>query len=90
MDLRELQRALRRKLEASEDRKGDHVFFCFSIGGAEHRVAKFSHSARGQLPEFVIADTAKRLKLSKSELEGLVDCPLTSEGFLELWNARAG
>ena len=34
-------------------------------------------------------DTAKRLRLDKSELEALVECLLTTEEFLELWHARS-
>jgi hypothetical protein len=41
------------------------------------------------LPDFVVADTAKRLKLDKGELENLVECCLTAEAFLEMWQARS-
>ena len=41
------------------------------------------------MPDFVVADTAKRLKLDKAELEDLVECPLTADVFLELWQARS-
>jgi hypothetical protein len=90
VDLRELQRALRRKLKAIEDSRSDHVFYFVTINGEEHRAAKFSHSSKGgRLPDFVVADTAKRLKLDKAELEDLVECPLTADVFLELWQARS-
>ena len=85
MDVRELQRALRRKLGAVEDRRRHHVFWWLEIDGREHRVAKFSHSSRGQLPQYILSDTAKRLKLSNAELDDLVNCPLTEAEFLRLW-----
>ena len=88
MDVRDLQRALRRKLSAIEDRRSHHVFFWVTIEGREFRAAKFSHSSRGQLPEFIVADTAQRLKLNRAELDDLVNCPLTGELFLELWSSR--
>ena len=88
MDRAELQSTLSRKLGAAEDRKNHHVFYFLEVNGREHRVAKFSHSSRGQLPAFVVSDTAKRLKLSGPELNDLVDCSLTEEGFLALWSAR--
>ena len=88
VDARDLQRALRRKLKAVEDRRSHHVFYWVAIEGREFRVAKFSHSSRGQLPNFVVSDTAQRLKLSGPELSSLVDCPLSGEQFLELWATR--
>ena len=89
MDIGELQGALRRKLNASEDRRSHHVFFWMEVEGRDHRVAKFSHSGRGQLPQFVVSDTARRLRLRGGELQELVDCPLSGEQFLELWRARS-
>lgn len=88
MDVRELQRALRRKLGAVEDRRRHHVFWWLEIDGREHRVAKFSHSSRGQLPHYILSDTAKRLKLSNPELDDLVNCPLTEAEFLRMWALR--
>ena len=88
MDVRELQRGLRRKLDAVEDRRSHHIFYWVTIDGLEFRAAKFSHSSRGQLPDFILSDTAQRLKLSRAELNDLVDCPLNRERFLELWKIR--
>ena len=88
VDVRDLQRALRRKLRAVEDRRSHHVFFWVTIDGLDFRAAKFSHSGRGQLPGFIVSDTAQRLKLSRAELDDLVDCPLSGEQFLELWAVR--
>lgn len=73
MDIRELQGSLRRKLDAVEDRRYHHVFYWITIDGRDFRAAKFSHSSRGQLPEFIVADTAQRLKLSRAELNDLVE-----------------
>ena len=86
MDVGDLQRALRRKLGAQEDRSSHHVFFFVDIpGDAELRAAKFSHSARGRLRDYVVADTGRRLKLTRRELDELVDCTLSGEGFWRLW-----
>ena len=89
MDITDLQRALRRKLNTEEDRKKDHIYYWATIQDRDYRVAKFSHSARGQLPDFIIENTYKRLKLNRRELENLVDCPLSSEEFLRLWSERS-
>ena len=88
MDVRELQRALQRKLGTVEDRRRHHVFWWFEFDGREYRVAKFSHSSRGQLPQYIVSNTAKRLKLTNSELDDLVDCPLTGDEFRRLWVLR--
>lgn len=83
----DLQRVLRRKLNAQEERASHHVYFFIDIpGNGELRVAKFSHSARGRLPDFVVADTARRLGLSRRRLDELVECTLSGDGFWELWN----
>ena len=88
MDIGDLQRALRRKLNAQEERASHHVYFFIDIpGNGELRAAKFSHSARGRLPDFVVADTARRLKLTRRGLEEFVECTLSGDGFWELWNA---
>lgn len=71
-------------MRAVEDRRSHHWFYWVEIDGREFRVAKFSHSSRGQLPEFIVSDTAQRLKLSGPELNDLVDCTLSREQFLEL------
>ena len=88
MDVRDLERALRRKLGAVEDRRRHHVFWWLEINEREYRVAKFSHSSRGQLPQYILADTAKRLKLTNSELDDLANCPLTGDEFRRLWAIR--
>ncbi len=87
MDVGDLQRELRRKLGAEQDRSSHHVYFFLDIpGNGELRVAKFSHSARGRLPDFVVADTARRLRLSKSQIEALVECTISGSAFWEIWN----
>ena len=88
MDARDLQRALRRKLDAEEDRSGDHVFYWMAVNGQDLRVAKFSHSERGQLRNHVILDAAKRLKLTRPQLDELVDCLMTKEAFWILWESN--
>ena len=87
MDARELRRALRRKLDAEEDRKRHHIYFWVNIDGETFRAAKFSHSQRGQLRNLIIRDTAHRLRLTTAQLQELVDCPLSRNRFLELWHS---
>ena len=88
MDVRELRRALQRKLGADEDRRSHHVFLYVRIDQSDIRAAKFSDSQRGQLAEFIVSDTARRLRLSRAELNELVDCPMDQARFLRLWRSR--
>lgn len=76
MRVRQLQRALRRKLGAVESRKSHHVFYYMTVHCQEFRIAKFSHSMRGQLSNLVLSDTARRLRLRRSEFDALVECSL--------------
>ena len=89
MDTRELQRALMGKLGASEARQSHHIYYFLNVNGADHRVAKLSHSSRGQLHRFIVSDTAKRLRLSGPQLAALVDCSLGKAQFFESWDSKA-
>ncbi len=88
MDSREIRSTLVAKLDAEEDRTGHHVYFWLNVDGHEFRVGKMSHSARGQAPEYVIKDTAKRLRLTKEEFESLVGCTITKEMHKDIWRER--
>ncbi len=88
MDYRDIRSALGPKLDAVEDRSGDHIYFYLTIDGHDFRVGKLSHSARGQADDYVIKDTAHRLKLTKKEFISLVDCIIDKEGHEKLWRER--
>ena len=88
MDNREIRSTLVAKLDAVEDRAGHHVYFWLDIDGSEFRVGKLSHSARGQAPDHVVSDTAKRLKLTKKEFNSLVDCTINKEMHEDIWRER--
>ena len=83
MHIRQLQRALRRKLDAVESRKSHHVFYYMTVHCRDLRIAKFSHSMRGQLSNLVLSDTARRLRLRRSELDELVECSLNKSDILQ-------
>ena len=89
MNVRALQRALTQKLGATEDRRSSHIFYFVDIAGKGRRAAKLSHSARGQVPHYVINDTAKRLRLDSSEVHQLVDCKLSGDAAIDLWIQRS-
>ena len=88
MDYREIRSTLMSKLEASEDRSGHHVFFYITMDGHDFRTGKLSHGARGQAEDFIISDTARRLKLTKKEFGSLVDCDIDREQHEIIWRER--
>ena len=59
-----------------------------AVGGKEYLAAGHSHSSSGQLPHYIVSDTARRLRLNRSELDSLVNCPLSRKQFLDLWEER--
>lgn len=91
MDFRELSRTLKSKLGAEEDRQGHHISYGLILEGQEKMVGKVSHSARGsdQVPDFIVGDTAKRLRLTKPEFLRLVDCIIDKDEHQRLWRERA-
>lgn len=88
MDYRDLRSTLISKLSAAEDRARHHIYFYIAIDGRDFRVGKLSHSARGQAEDFVISDTARRLKLTKGEFISLVDCEIDKEQHETIWRQR--
>ena len=88
MDYREIRSTLVSKLEAIEDRSGDHIYFYLTIDGRDFTVGKLSHSFRGQALDYVISDTARRLKLNKREFASLVDCEIDKLRHETLWKQR--
>lgn len=88
MDYRDIRSILVSKLEAIEDRAGDHVYFYLTVDGRDFRAGKLSHGARGQAEDYVINDTAHRLKLTKREFVSLVDCDIDKEEHEKIWKQR--
>ncbi len=88
MDYRDIRSTLVSKLKAAEDRAGDHIYFYLTIDGRDFRVGKLSHSFRGQAVDYVINDTARRLKLRKREFVSLVDCEIDKPQHERIWRQR--
>jgi len=78
------------KLGATEDRQGNHLYYFLSVGDKEHRVGKVSHSSRGSetVPDFIVSDTSRRLRLNKAELLQLVGCSIDKDQHKKLWLER--
>lgn len=77
---------------ADEDVGGDHIYYYMQIGKISHRIGKVSHSTRGSdtVDDYVIRDTTKRMKVSKPELVGIVDCSISKGQYLDIWQERHG
>ena len=90
MNFRELRRTLRSKLGASEDKEGEHIYYWYPLDSRDRRVGKVSHTARGsqQVDDFIILDTARRLKLNKKEFLQFADCSIDRDGLSKLWQER--
>ncbi len=88
MDYRDIRSTLTSKLGAIGDRAGHHIYFYLTVGEHDFRVGKLSHSSRGQAPDYVINDTARRLKLRKQEFVSLVDCEINKPDHERLWSER--
>jgi len=88
MDYRDIRSTLVSKLEAIENRSGDHIYFYLTIDEHDFRVGKLSHSSRGQAVDYIIKDTARRLKLTNQEFVSLVDCEIDKLQHETLWKER--
>lgn len=88
MDYRDIRSTLVTKLDGFEDRSGHHIYFYLTIDSRDFRVGKLSHGARGQAIDYVINDTARRLKLRKREFVSLVDCDIDKEQHEKIWRER--
>ena len=88
MDYREFRKVLLSKGEATENRRGHHVFFLIEVDGKEHRATKFSHSADGQISDDIFSAMARQMRLRSKELRDFVDCVVTREQWIDLWRQR--
>ncbi len=88
MTVDNVEAAFSRKLGASRDPSGHHIFFYFREGESEYTVGKLSHSWNGQLNNTQILMLAKKLYLAKQEFEDFVGCGLTTDQMLQIWRQR--
>jgi hypothetical protein len=88
MDYKDIRSTLLNKLDAIEDRSGHHIFYYLKIENSQFNVGKLSHGFRGQALDYVVNDTARRLKLSKKEFLELVNCKIDKIEHEKLWKQR--
>ena len=69
-------------------REGDHAFFRLYVDGKKTRVStKISHGEK-EIHDGLLGQMARDTKLAKSEFLELVDCPMTTERYVELLRER--
>lgn len=78
----EIETGLKRKGFAKSE--GDHrKYIYYTITGKKTSVwTKISHgSSHNKLSEDILRKIAKQCRLTRKELDGLIDCPLTREDY---------
>ena len=68
----------------SEDREGHHIFLIYeTLSGLKTEIrSRVSHqSSGGDISDSLLAAMARQVRLSRRDLEQLVDCPLSREGY---------
>ena len=88
MDYRTLRSALNRKALADEDDSGDHIVFNARMSGRNQRITKMSHGAKGQISKGRLAEFARQMRLSSRQLNLFVDCTLSRNEWLEIWESN--
>lgn len=85
-DAREVGTNLERKGFTTS--QGDHVFYRLFVNGKNTGIrTKISHGER-EIGDGLLGQMAKQTCLVKKEFLELVDCPMTSERYLELLRER--
>lgn len=85
MDYSELSKALNTKALTDEDRTGRHIKYYAVIEGVRRLVTVMSHGAKGQISRGRRAEMARQMHLSTRQLQQFVDCTLSREEWLDLW-----
>lgn len=88
MNVHDVKKAFTRKLGATADYSGDHIYFYLVYEGSEYTVGKLSHSWRGDLNDTQITMLSRKLELKKREFENFVDCNLKTPDMIKLWQSR--
>ena len=88
MRLREVESAFTGKLGATRDDSGDHIYFYLEHEGSEYTVGKLSHSWKRDLNNTQVLLLARKLCLQMRAFEPFVDCGITKEQMIQLWQSR--
>jgi hypothetical protein len=67
-----------------EDREGHHIFLIYETRDGfrtEIRTRVSHQSGGGDISDSLLAAMARQVRLSRRDLEQLIDCPLSREGY---------
>jgi hypothetical protein len=79
---REVKQALNSK-GFREDAKRDHIYYFLYHEGRKTAIhTKISHNER-DIDSPLLSQMARQLRVSKSQFNDLLDCPLTAGGYVE-------
>ena len=76
------------KAEADEVRAARHIKYYARIGETRELVTIMSHSAKGQIPKWLLGRIAQEMSLSSRQLQRFVDCTLSRDEWLEIWESN--
>lgn len=88
MNIRDVKRAFTKKLAAEEDDRRDHIYFYLNYDGSQYTVGKLSHSWSGDLNDTQVGMLSRKLCLRKKQFESFVDCTLSANQTIELWQSN--
>ena len=95
VDRKKLVGALSSKIGAAlEPGHRKHIYFVAYLPSPtgkkdKVRVAKFSHSQKDFLDDYIVRDTYRRMRLKKEELVDFVECAVTERQAKKLYADRA-
>jgi hypothetical protein len=79
---RDIAAALQQK--GFKRKENDHTFFHLWVAGKKTMIfTKLSHGER-ELPDSLLSAMARQVKLNRKQFFDLVDCPLSSQNYINL------
>ncbi len=69
--------------EDSTDHSNDHKYLEFHYNGKMILYTKLSHGSKKDLDNYLIKQMSTQCKLSKQDFADLVNCPLSTEKYVE-------
>jgi hypothetical protein len=62
----------------------DHRYYFFCHGGKRSSIqTKISHNPK-EIDDYLCSAMSRQIRLTRSQFRGLVECPLTADGYLKL------
>ncbi|MBI2831442.1 MAG: hypothetical protein HYX79_04205 [Chloroflexi bacterium] len=88
MDFIDLRSKLLTKGDLQEQKSGKHFQYYLSLRGRKYRITMLSHGRTGQIDDRTLGSIHRQMRLTRKELTDFVNCPLSREEWLKLWDKR--